>query len=79
MKTVQFTEFRKHASDMLTDVEQGETLVVLRHGRPIAEVSPVPQTTEGTLSWKRPALRLITRGGTLSTAIREERAHESLL
>ncbi len=40
MKTISFTEFRNHASDMMTEVEHGETLLVVRHGRPIAEVSP---------------------------------------
>lgn len=79
MKTVKFTEFRKRASAMLTDVEQGETLVVLRHGRPIAEIAPIARADDGTPSWKRPALRLVTRGGGLSAAIQEERAHESLL
>ena len=79
MKTVKFTEFRKHASDMLTDVEQGETLVVLRHGRPIAEISPIARADDGSPSWKRPALRLVTSGGALSTALLEDRAHESLL
>ncbi|MBU0677937.1 MAG: type II toxin-antitoxin system prevent-host-death family antitoxin [Verrucomicrobia bacterium] len=70
MKTINFTEFRNHASDLMTEVEHGETLVVMRHGRPIAEVSPV---TEGQPSWKRPALRLVTKGSGLSTAILEER------
>ena len=79
MKTVKFTEFRKRASDMLSDVEQGETLVILRHGRPIAEISPIARGDDGTPSWKRPALRLVTRGDGLSAAIREERARESLL
>ena len=32
MKTVNFTEFRNHASDMMTAVEHGETLLVIRHG-----------------------------------------------
>lgn len=74
MKTVNFTEFRNHASDLLTDVEQGETLIVMRYGHPIAEVSPCPQPLP---SWKRPALRLATKGK-LSVAILEERERESL-
>ena len=32
MKTVTFTEFRKHASGLFSDVEGGENLLVLRHG-----------------------------------------------
>lgn len=75
MKTVNFTEFRNRASDMLTDVEHGETLVVVRHGRPIAEVSPL---VNGQPSWKRPALRLSTKGMSLSAAILEERKRETV-
>ena len=40
MKTTGFTEFSSHAADMMTEVEHGETLLVVRHGRPITEVSP---------------------------------------
>ena len=75
MKTVNFTEFRQHASDMMTSVEHGETFLVIRHGRPIAEISPA---TARQPSWKRPALRLATKGTGLAAAICEEREHETL-
>jgi len=79
MKTITFTEFRKHASGLFSDVERGETLLVLRHGRPIAEVSPAP-TERGTgPSWKRPGLRLTAKGASLSSAILEERRREDIL
>jgi len=75
MRTVNFTTFRNDASDMMTAVEQGETLLVVRHGRPIAEIIPV--TTQQP-SWKRPALRLSTKGARLAAAIIEEREHETV-
>jgi prevent-host-death family protein len=75
MKIISFTEFRKHASGMMTEVEQGETFLVVRHGRPIAQVSPA---TEQQPAWKRPALRLATKGAGLASAIIEERKHEAL-
>jgi len=75
MKTISFTQFRNHASDLLTEVEHGETLLVVRHGRPIAEVSPAANQPP---SWKRPALRLSTKGAGLASAIVEEREHEAL-
>ena len=78
MTTVTLTDFRSHASGMLTRVERGETLLVLRHGRPIAEVSPVTTHNNTTPSWKRQALRLSTKGATLSSAILEERTHEDI-
>ena len=79
MKTVTLTEFRSHASGLLTDVENGETIVVIRHGRPIAEVSPVAGAGERRASWKRPALRLSTKGASLSAAILRGRERENLL
>jgi len=78
MTTVTLTAFRSHASGMLSRVENGETLVVLRHGRPIAEVSPVSLPVGAKASWKQPALRLTTKGAGLSSAILAEREHEGL-
>ncbi|HOZ46894.1 MAG TPA: type II toxin-antitoxin system Phd/YefM family antitoxin [Candidatus Hydrogenedentes bacterium] len=78
MKTVTLTDFRSHASGMLTEVENGETLLVLRHGRPIAEVSPVRNSVRSEPSWKKPGLRLMTKGAGLSTAILEEREREGV-
>ena len=40
MKTVSFTDFRKKASKFISEVEHGETIILLRRGRPIAEVIP---------------------------------------
>ncbi len=78
MTTVTLTEFRSHASGMLSRVEHGETLLVLRHGRPIAEVSPIVSQNKEQSSWKKPALRLSTKGMSLSETILAERNHESV-
>lgn len=77
MRTVTFTEFRKNASELFSDVEQGEAFVVIRHGKPIAEVSPV-STTKSSPAWKQPALRLSSKGAELSAAIMEERVNENI-
>ena len=74
MKTVTFTEFRKHASGFFSEVENGEKLRILRHGRAIAEIIPsAPDDDPKTLSWKKPRLKLKMKGCTLSEAILEER------
>lgn len=73
MTTVTLTEFRSHVSGLLTRVEHGETLVVLRHGRPVAEVSPAARDGGTQPSWKQPALRLTATGAALSSAILEAR------
>lgn len=78
MTTVTLTEFRNQASGMFTRVERGETLVVIRHGRPIAEVSPIATTSPGWPSWKKPALRLVVKGAGLTSAVLAERDHETL-
>jgi len=77
MKTVSFTEFRKHASNLFSEVENGELLVVMRHGKPIAEIKPFTEESRKP-SWKKPGLRLAIKGTQLCSAILEERKHESL-
>lgn len=75
MKTVTLTEFRSRASGLLREVENGETLIVTRRGRRIAEVLPVNEGGNRQPSWKGRALRLCAKGASLAAAIREERAH----
>ncbi len=76
MKTIAFTDFRKKASGFITEVEHGETLVLLRHGKPIAEIIPFSDRPQRTPSWKRPGIRLQIQGKDLSSAILEERESE---
>jgi prevent-host-death family protein len=73
MRTVNFTEFRSKASVLLSAVEKGEIVIVMRHGKAIAKISPADKTNKESLSWKKPALRLIAKGRNLSSAILEER------
>ena len=79
MKAISFTEFRKNASGLLSEVESGAALVILRHGKPIAEIFPAGARRGNTPSWKRPGLRLTTKGASLSVAIFEERRREDVL
>lgn len=78
MKTVSFTEFRKHASNLFSDVENGERLLIVRHGKAIAEINPVSSESK-TPSWKKQGLRLSIKGAELSSAIIEERERENVL
>ncbi|MBN1997905.1 type II toxin-antitoxin system Phd/YefM family antitoxin [candidate division KSB1 bacterium] len=73
MVTVTFTEFRKHASQYFDRVENGEVLLILRHGRAIAEISPSDQDDIKIPLWKKPGLRLSIKGKSLSHTILEER------
>ncbi len=40
MREVQASEAKTHLPQLLDDVERGETLVITRHGRPIARLVP---------------------------------------
>jgi prevent-host-death family protein len=77
MKTVNFTEFRKKASSFITEVEHGETIILVRRGKPIAEVVPFTDRHTRTPSWKEPGIHLQISGADLSSAIVEEREAES--
>jgi prevent-host-death family protein len=76
MTTVSFTEFRKNASGLLSAVEGGEIVVIMRHGKPVAEISPVSGATGETPPWKRPGPRLAASGVRLSRAILKDREAE---
>src|SRR4029077_17889232 len=78
MRSLSFTEFRKKASEILTLVEKGETVRVLRHGKAIAKIIPA-ETEQKRLSWKRPGLRLVRPGASLRKANPEERRKSRLI
>lgn len=73
MKTVTFTEFRNQASGLLTQVEQGQRFVIIRHGRPIAEMIPYQTPSQSQPAWKRPGIRLQRNRASLAAAILAER------
>lgn len=70
MKLVTFTEFRRNASALFNAVERGETVRVLRHGKPIAEIVPLAGPRP-TLSWKRPGPEIILDGRSKPSLSRE--------
>ena len=76
MKTITFTDFRKRASSFITEVEHGETLVLLRRGKPVAEIVPFSDRIQSLPAWKQPGIRLRIKGSDLPSAILEERETE---
>ncbi len=77
MRTITFTDFRKRASGFITEVEHGETLILLRRGKPVAEITPFQDAAAWKPSWKKPGLRLEIKGSDLSSAILDERENGS--
>ncbi|MCE5360810.1 MAG: type II toxin-antitoxin system Phd/YefM family antitoxin [Acidithiobacillus sp.] len=71
MPETTFTDLRNHAKAWFDLVESGQTVRVLRKGKAIAEIHPVPLDVP---SWKRrPARPLAIGGKEISRLILEER------
>ncbi|MCX7148713.1 MAG: type II toxin-antitoxin system prevent-host-death family antitoxin [Rhodocyclales bacterium] len=52
MRTVSLAEAKAHLSELLNTVEAGEEIVITRHGRAVARVSP-PEKQKRPLPLKR--------------------------
>lgn len=75
MKTVAFSEFRRSASRLLDEVEDGEVVVILRNGRPVARLVEVREGVEEP-RWKEPFTPIRPKAGkavSLSRAVLEGR------
>jgi len=75
MHIIPLSEFRAHASAMIDLVEQGQTVRILRHGKPVAELVP-PRAEESINqpSWKKPFQPVVLPlGASLSQAVLDER------
>jgi prevent-host-death family protein len=71
MRQATFSELRNHAKQYFDIVEAGESLRIVRNGKPIADIIPLPHDLP---SWKRRlAQPLIIDGVSLSRIILEER------
>lgn len=71
MREATFTELRNQAKRFFDLVEAGETVRVLRNGKPIADIRPIQN---GVPSWKqRRARPLAVDGILISKLILEER------
>jgi prevent-host-death family protein len=55
MHTLALSEFRANASAMIDLVEKGETVRILRHGKPVAELVPIKADVPAKVPhWKLP-------------------------
>lgn len=71
MRQTTFTELRNNAKAFFDAVEAGETVRVLRNGKPIADIVPVPPETP---SWKRRSAEpMIVKGLKLSEELLRDR------
>ena len=71
MRQATFTEVRNHAKQYFDIVASGESVRVLRNGKPIADIVPIVAELP---SWKRrKAQPLVLDGVSISRMILEER------
>ena len=71
MRQATFTEVRNHAKQFFDIVELGESVRVLRNGKPIADIVPIQPDLP---SWKRrQAQPLVLDGVSVSRLVLEER------
>lgn len=68
-----FTDFRKSAKRFFDAVEEGNTVQVSKHGRPVADLVPSKVLQERPL-WKRRFEPLVIPGLSLSAEILKDRA-----
>ena len=61
MHTISAAEANRQFSSLLRQVSQGETVMVLSHGRPVATISPIPAATEDAGGRANARARLLTR------------------
>lgn len=74
MHTIPLSEFRAHAAAMIDLVERGETVRILRHGKPVAELVPIKNQPAHTPSWKQPFEPVVLPpDASLSGAVLQER------
>ena len=73
MKTIPVTDFRKNTSRFISEVEHGERLILIRRGKPVAEIIPFSDRPKKIPAWKQPSVRLQIHGSELSSAILEDR------
>ncbi len=77
MREVQASEAKTHLPQLLDDVERGETVVITRHGRPIARLVPeasrrqaeIDEAVEGILALRKKLNSKITVEEILSSIL----------
>ena len=76
MQTVALSEFRANASAIVDRVAAGETVRLLRHGKPVADLVParIADVQPRLPNWKRPFEPVqLAAGVSLSQAVLDER------
>jgi len=69
MREIQASEAKTHLPQLLDDVERGETIVITRHGRPIARLVPEAERREAEIKAAIDEIRTLgKRAGRITVA-----------
>ena len=55
MEYLKFTDFRNHSRECFEKIEDGESYIIIRKGKPVAKILPFNQKQAG---WKRKITRI---------------------
>jgi prevent-host-death family protein len=78
MIAAQLSEFRMHTKNYLDRVEEGESVQILRHGKPIAVLIPAAEAPVSRWKTAPPRIRLKDpKGPSLSETLIDERRKSS--
>jgi prevent-host-death family protein len=72
MRTVTAREANQNFSKVLADVERGETVVLTKHGKPVAELRPKPANKQDDPEWKAAHARFLEGLERMKTLIEPE-------
>lgn len=61
MREMQASEAKTHLPRLLDEVERGETIVITRHGRPIARLVPEPDRRQAEIDEALEGIRAIRK------------------
>jgi len=77
MREIQASDAKAHLPQLLDDVERGETLIITRHGRPIARIIPESHRRQEEMDRAIVSIRAIrSRTGNIALADLLSARHE---
>jgi prevent-host-death family protein len=62
MRRIQASEAKSHFLQLLDDVERGETLIITRHGRPIARIAPEADVRQEEIDRAIESIKALRKG-----------------
>jgi prevent-host-death family protein len=68
MREIRASDAKTRLPELLRDVERGETLIITRHGKPVARLVPDPERRQAEIRAAIAAIRELRKGNGTITA-----------